>query len=272
MTSERDSLLQQNVALAATTSRLMGAPSEPGGTSSTTTSAAGAVSGVGDTTSPHSTSPDASAPSTSRGMTLAAALAAGDRASAPGEGPVLTPGQAREIGALLSRLTRENAAFLKARDAVLAERDVAQERVLAMEMEVEMLQQQLQDMVAAAAVGGRGGARLSAAASGRSSAVASPRDASRSSSRLGSLRWRSAGVAGGSSSMATMAATAVAGSISRSASSKKRVQLILPENSVGNGSRLSAGGNAAAGMVMASSSLRRSAEQSEDTTPPDTGR
>jgi hypothetical protein len=51
--------------------------------------------------------------------------------------------QAKEIGGLLTRLTNENAAFLKLKDAAAAARDEALNRVTALEMEVEMLQQQL---------------------------------------------------------------------------------------------------------------------------------
>jgi hypothetical protein len=260
----------------------MGATSEPGaagGIPSATSSAAGALS--------QGQSPDASGPNTARGMTLAAALAAGDKASVPGEGAVLTPAQAREIGALLSRLTRENAAFLKARDSVVADRDAAQDRVLAMENEVELLQQQLRDMEAAV----RGGSGQSVAASGKSSAVASPRggSASRSSSRLGSIRWRSGGVAGGSSTMATVAAAAVAESLSRSVSSKKRVQLLLPEGTKVLGGRHAVctfsnagaqrGGSggvpaaaSAAGTIKTSESSSRCAEQSVESTPMVTAR
>jgi hypothetical protein len=51
--------------------------------------------------------------------------------------------QAKEIGGLLTRLTNENAAFLKLKDAAAAARDEALNRVTALEMEVEMLQQHL---------------------------------------------------------------------------------------------------------------------------------
>lgn len=58
-------------------------------------------------------------------------------------GAVLSAAQAREIGGLLTRLTNENAAFLKLKDAAVAARDEALNRVTALEVEVEMLQRQL---------------------------------------------------------------------------------------------------------------------------------
>lgn len=61
----------------------------------------------------------------------------------PASLPLLPPFQAKEIGGLLTRLTNENAAFLKLKDAAAAARDEALNRVTALEMEVEMLQQQL---------------------------------------------------------------------------------------------------------------------------------
>lgn len=60
-----------------------------------------------------------------------------------GGGAVMSPSQAREIGALLTRLTNENTQFLKARDAAVASRNEALNRAAALEGELELLQQQL---------------------------------------------------------------------------------------------------------------------------------
>jgi hypothetical protein len=58
-------------------------------------------------------------------------------------GAVISPSQAREIGALLTRLTNENTQFLKARDAAVASRNEALNRAAALEAELELRQQQL---------------------------------------------------------------------------------------------------------------------------------
>jgi hypothetical protein len=55
----------------------------------------------------------------------------------------MIPSQAREIGALLTRLTNENTQFLKARDAAVASRNEALNRAAALEGELELLEQQL---------------------------------------------------------------------------------------------------------------------------------
>jgi hypothetical protein len=146
---ERDSLAQQNAALAATTGRLMGAGTntDPGTPTSPATLASVLDSQAGGS----------SMSSTDGGFGRSAVQSAAARqlmvraASTPGslltvgspEGTLLTPGQAREIGALLSRLTRENAAFMRSRDAAAGERDAALDRVSALEVELELLQEQL---------------------------------------------------------------------------------------------------------------------------------
>ena len=55
---------------------------------------------------------------------------------------MISPSQAREIGALLRRLTNENTQFLKARDAAVASRNEALNRAAALEAELELRQQQ----------------------------------------------------------------------------------------------------------------------------------
>lgn len=57
-------------------------------------------------------------------------------------GNVMSPSQAREIGALLTRLTNENTQFLKARDAAVASRNEALNRAAALEAELELRQQE----------------------------------------------------------------------------------------------------------------------------------
>jgi hypothetical protein len=145
---ERDSLAQQNAALAATTGRLMGAGTntDPGTPTSPVTlasvldsQAGGSSMGSADGGLGRSAVQSAAA----RQLMVRAASTPGSLAVGGPEGTLLTPGQAREIGALLSRLTRENAAFMRSRDVAAGERDAALERVSALEVELELLQEQL---------------------------------------------------------------------------------------------------------------------------------
>jgi hypothetical protein len=165
--TERDSMASHNLTLANTTSRLMAA-------SANTTTAQHDATGAGTTPFAGGDTWEA-ADSLDHGL-FDSGFAAGQRsASAPGApegssgassqqasqgqggpqaqphrshsalttgGAVMSPSQAREIGALLTRLTNENTQFLKARDAAVASRNEALNRAAAVEAELELRQQE----------------------------------------------------------------------------------------------------------------------------------
>lgn len=65
------------------------------------------------------------------------------RKSAGKAGGVLNAAQAKEVGALLTRLAAENAAFLRAKDEAATARDSAMNKVMTLEVEMDMLRQQV---------------------------------------------------------------------------------------------------------------------------------
>lgn len=167
--TERDSMASHNLTLANTTSRLMAA--------SANTTGAGATPFAGSDT--WAAADSGSINSLGHGL-FDSGFAAGQRsASAPGApegnpaaasqqasqaqggaqhhrahsaltavgGAVMSPSQAREIGALLTRLTNENTQFLKARDAAVASRNEALNRAAAVEAELELRQQEFRWVV-----------------------------------------------------------------------------------------------------------------------------
>lgn len=102
--AERDSLAQQNAALASVLGKTLGAEAS---SSSAAASADRAQGGVG--------------PRTPAQSETGGAAASG--AAAAGGGAVPTPAQMKEIGVLMQRLTRENAALIKARWADICDRE-----------------------------------------------------------------------------------------------------------------------------------------------------
>lgn len=158
LTAERDSMAAQNMALAAATSKLM-ATAAGSSTPSTESSAAGEVAGVpsaldsqaavealtasiGAAISLSGPFDSVSGPATSATRSSQAATWQ-QQHTVPRAGGVLSPAQAKEIGALLARLTNENAAFLKQKDAAVVARDEALNRLSALQAEVDQLQQQI---------------------------------------------------------------------------------------------------------------------------------
>lgn len=159
--AERDSMAAQNIALASTTSKLIvdtaanrtlpgsssfatAAPSANGSRSMHTTAAVEALSTLsgGPTNHPSDQSGSESMPRCSSATRLSDVSSGQQQHHATRTTGILSPGQAREIEALLSRLTSENAAFLKEKDAAVVARDEALNRVTALQIEVEMMQQQ----------------------------------------------------------------------------------------------------------------------------------
>jgi hypothetical protein len=171
--SERDSMASTNLTLANTTSRLIAASAN--GTAAAAGSEAGAGgAGAADAGVSASSSGfdvgvslldcsnsfrgdyrSVSAPGGPAAPAAAAGAGAGLQGAPHGTtqrshsaapevgGAVISPSQAREIGALLTRLTNENTQFLKARDAAVASRNEALNRAAALEAELELRQQQL---------------------------------------------------------------------------------------------------------------------------------
>jgi hypothetical protein len=160
--TERDSMASHNQALANTTSRLMAAASTAGtphdslgpqgGDGGSSASMSGLFdSGLGSISAAIGQRGASSAPA---GAALTAHGQADPQQSTPAggqhphhqraqsAGAVMSPSQAREIGALLSRLTNENSNFLKARDAAVASRNEALNRAAALEAELEARQQE----------------------------------------------------------------------------------------------------------------------------------
>jgi hypothetical protein len=99
--AERDTLASQNATLAATTSQLMSAAAAPAAGSAAASPAA-----------MHSSSGGSSDSGFGRARSLSAPAAAADAATASR----ISSAQLKEIGNMLARLTRENAALIKQRD------------------------------------------------------------------------------------------------------------------------------------------------------------
>lgn len=126
LTAERDSMAEQNIKLAATASTLMAGSSASSIAAPEATPAAGAaaIAGIGARQS---------------------AEAGGRQLHTPGNLPrVLSAAQAKEVGALLTRLTNENAQFLKDKDKAVAMRHQDQDRLSVALMEVHQLRLELE--------------------------------------------------------------------------------------------------------------------------------
>jgi hypothetical protein len=136
-------MASQNVSLAATTSRLIAASAgaEAGGDAAAVDGwlCSGSAAGIGGLAA-FSSGAAAGGHVDARGLLGSQQQ---PHARAPAGGAVISPSQAREIGSLLSRLTHENAQFLKARDAAVASRNEALNRAAAAEGEAELRQTQL---------------------------------------------------------------------------------------------------------------------------------
>eukprot|EP00775_Hariotina_reticulata_P001932 gene1932-2262_t len=126
LTAERDSMAAQNINLAATASTLMAGAS------------------VSLIAAPEAT-PAARAATTSS-LEPHQAVEAGSRQShAPGSLPrVLSAAQAKEVGALLTRLTNENAQFLKDKDEAVSIRHQDQDKLAVALLEVQQLRYKLE--------------------------------------------------------------------------------------------------------------------------------
>jgi hypothetical protein len=165
--TERDSMASHNLTLANTTSRLMAASAST--TAQHDATGAGTTPFAGGDTWPSADSlghglfdsgfsvgrrsasaPGAPARNPGAGSQQASQGQGGAQAQHHGahsaytatSGAVMSPSQAREIGALLTRLTNENTQFLKARDAAVASRNEALNRAAAVEAELELRQQE----------------------------------------------------------------------------------------------------------------------------------
>lgn len=156
----------QNMALASATSQLMStAAGDPGrgtstagsvvtttahGTADITARVAALTAAMEAATSSNTTSPVTSETGGSAATAAKAAVActadAGrslHKKAGSTAGGVLNAAQAKEVGALLTRLAAENAAFLKAKDEAVTARDSAMNKVTALEVEMDMLRQQM---------------------------------------------------------------------------------------------------------------------------------